>query len=50
MGSGTTAVVAKYLGMNFIGFELSDAYLEIAEERLGLEQRRPDKQFQTEFF
>jgi len=50
MGSGTTAVVAKYLGMNFIGFELSDTYLEIAEERLGLEQRRPDKQFQTEFF
>lgn len=34
MGSGTTAVAAKKLNRNFIGFEIQEKYLEIAEDRL----------------
>lgn len=34
MGSGTTAVAAKQLGRDFIGFELNPTYLGFAEERL----------------
>lgn len=34
MGSGTTAVACKQLNRNFIGFELSKEYCNIANERL----------------
>lgn len=34
MGSGTTAVACKESGRNFIGFEISEEYCKIAEERL----------------
>jgi len=34
MGSGSTAVSAKKLGRNYIGFEISESYCKIAEERL----------------
>lgn len=34
MGAGTTAVVARKLQRNFIGFELNAEYLKIAENRL----------------
>jgi len=34
MGSGTTGVVAKKLGRNFIGIEISPDYVKIAEERI----------------
>ncbi|MBL7105868.1 MAG: site-specific DNA-methyltransferase [Bacteroidales bacterium] len=34
MGSGTTAVVSKKLGRNYVGFELNKEYLKIAENRL----------------
>ena len=34
MGSGTTAVAAKELGRNFIGFELDKQYYEIACNRV----------------
>jgi len=34
IGSGTTAVACKELGMNFIGFEINPEYCKIAEERL----------------
>lgn len=34
MGSGTTAIVAKKLGRNYIGFELNEEYIEMAEKRL----------------
>jgi DNA modification methylase len=33
MGSGTTTVVAKKRGRNFIGFELNPGYIKIAERR-----------------
>jgi len=34
MGSGTTAVVAKKLGKNYVGFELNPEYIKIAERKL----------------
>ncbi len=34
MGSGTTAVVAKKLGRNFIGIDLNPKYVKMAEERI----------------
>ena len=34
LGSGTTAVVARKLGRNWIGIELSKEYIKIAEKRL----------------
>jgi len=34
MGSGTTGVVAKRYGREFIGMELDESYFEIAEERI----------------
>ncbi len=36
MGSGSTAVAAKMLGRNFIGFEINKDYCNIAQERLKL--------------
>lgn len=35
MGSGTTGLVAKQLGRNYIGIELNPDYIKIAEERIG---------------
>jgi len=34
MGAGTTALVARKLNRNFIGIELNQKYIEIAERRL----------------
>jgi DNA modification methylase len=34
MGSGTTAVVARQLGRNYIGIELNPNYIKLAENRL----------------
>ena len=34
LGSGTTAVVARKLGRNYLGIELNPAYIKMAEERL----------------
>jgi len=34
IGSGTTAVAAKKLGLNYIGIDTSSEYIEIAEKRL----------------
>lgn len=34
MGAGTTALVARKLNRNFIGYELNPDYIKIAEERL----------------
>jgi site-specific DNA-methyltransferase (adenine-specific) len=40
-GSGTTAKMAKDLGRNFIGIEISDEYCAIAEERLRILDMQP---------
>lgn len=37
LGSGTTAVQAKKLNRNFIGFEISPEYTEISNKRLNME-------------
>ena len=42
MGSGTTAVVAKQMNRNFLGSEIDEQYIEIANERL--------KNIQSTFF
>ncbi len=34
MGAGTTALVSQKLGRNYIGFELNQKYIDIAEKRL----------------
>ena len=34
MGSGTTAIVCKQLGRNFLGFEINPEYIKIANSRL----------------
>ena len=36
LGSGTTAVACKKLGVNFCGIEIDDEYMEIAKKRLQL--------------
>ena len=42
MGSGTTAVVAKGLGRNFIGIDISPKYCKMAEERLKKNEKRSE--------
>ena len=42
MGSGTTAVVAKKLAKNFIGFELNPEYVKMAKKRFK-NMDKPDK-------
>jgi DNA modification methylase len=37
MGAGTTALVARKLNRNYIGFELNREYIKIAEKRLSEE-------------
>jgi DNA modification methylase len=34
MGAGTTALVAKELGRNYVGIELNGDYIRLAEERV----------------
>jgi len=41
-GSGTTALVARRLGRNGIGIELSDGYAKLSEERLKLDEKYGD--------
>ena len=34
LGSGTTAIAAKLLERNFVGYEIEEEYIEIAKNRL----------------
>jgi len=36
VGSGTTCKVAKDLGRNYIGIDISQEYIDIAKERLNI--------------
>lgn len=40
MGTGTTAIAAKRLGRNYIGFELDKKYVSIANDKLKSEQSK----------
>jgi len=40
LGSGTTALVAKMAGRDYIGIELNAEYVKLAEERIGIQQER----------
>ena len=42
MGSGTTGVVAKQLGRNFIGIEIDQSYFEMATRRIENTAREPN--------
>jgi len=42
LGSGTTALVARELGRDWLGIELNPAYVRLAERRLGLAPAEPD--------
>lgn len=46
VGSGTTAVAAKKLGKNYIGIDLNEKYVKIAEKRL----QEIDKEAKSELF
>ena len=37
MGAGTTALVSRKLNRNYIGFEINEDYIKIAEKRLNKE-------------
>ena len=40
VGSGTTCLAAKHLGMSYIGFEINEQYYKIAQDRLqGINQK-----------
>lgn len=41
LGSGTTAVAAKKLGRHFLGFEIEQKYVDIANDRIALVQAQP---------
>lgn len=50
IGSGTTAVAAKELGRQFIGFEINEKYYQIAKDRLnGINQKGEMNLFETDF-
>lgn len=42
VGSGTTLVAARDLRRNAVGFDLSEAYVELAKNRLGLDRAEGD--------
>lgn len=55
LGSGTTAMVAKHLGRNYIGIEINPEYVKIAEERIAqgyqikAKKEKKQKSVQMEF-
>ena len=49
MGSGTTGVVAKKFGRNFIGIEINQSYFEMASKRIENATREPNLFIATQF-
>ena len=50
VGSGTSCLAAKQLGLNYIGFEINEEYYKIAVDRLnGIDQRGQTDLFDTDF-
>jgi modification methylase len=47
-GIGTTAVVAKRLGRHYIGFDISEKYIEISEENIKMGKVRKKKDYESE--
>ena len=47
MGSGTVALVAEQLGLDWVGIEMNPDYVELAWERLGREGHRWPKRRDT---
>jgi DNA modification methylase len=47
-GSGTTGLAATLLGHNYIGFDLSDDYHDMARERIANPSRRDLERFTEE--
>jgi site-specific DNA-methyltransferase (adenine-specific) len=45
VGTGTTAIAAKRLGRNYIGFDIDDNYVNITEEHLS--QEKPDSKIEN---
>jgi len=43
MGSGTTAIVAKKMGRNYLGYELESKYVKLSESRVDLVVENEDK-------
>ena len=51
MGSGTTAVAAKALGRDYIGFEICEQYVELANARInGTQVKQKQEYSQLEIF
>ena len=50
VGSGTTCLAAKQLGLNYLGFEINERYYKIAVDRLnGIDQKGQTDLFDTDF-
>ena len=50
VGSGTSCLAAKQLGLNYLGFEINEEYYKIAVDRLnGIDQKGQTDLFDTDF-
>lgn len=50
LGSGTTCIAAKRLGLSYIGFEINDKYYQIAKDRLqGINQKGEMNLFDVDY-
>jgi len=48
MGSGTTGVIAKRLGRNFIGIEIDEEFFDMAKNRIALEPELKEEEIKLE--
>ena len=44
LGSGSTAIAVLSTGRNFVGYEISQDYVELAQKRIEPETRKPEDQ------